>query len=190
MNSMITDEKYAINPRKFTLWLLIVGMSMFFIAFISAYVVRRSEGNWEVFNLPSAFRLNVFVSIISSITIQWAVWAAKRDELNQIKIALFITLVLGVFFCYSQLEGWKEMVENNIRLVGGETPSASFVYVISGMHGLHVVGGIIYLIIMFIQSLRLNIHKTNLLQISMCRTYWHFVGVLWIILYLFLLLNR
>ncbi|KAB2918615.1 MAG: cytochrome oxidase subunit III [Bacteroidetes bacterium] len=211
MNTVVTKqptENYAVHPKKFSLWVMIVAMIMLFAAFTSAYIVRRAEGNWDIFPLPMQFMYSVVIAILGSIAMQWSYYAAKRDELGQVKIGLVITLALGIVFCVSQYLGWAEMTQNGFTLtgdnapskeyinqygvthVGSQNPASSFVYIISATHVLHVLGGIIFLLVMTVQSFKLNIHKKNLLSISMCKTYWHFVGLLWIYLYLFLFLNR
>ncbi len=182
------EPEYAINPKKFVLWLLIVASVMLFAGFTSAYIVRQGEGNWRVFSLPSLFTVNTIVIAVSSIFMQWAYMAAKKDELSQIKIALGITLALGIAFAVMQWLAYGEMVRDNVFLTGN--PSESFVYIISFTHLLHIVGGIIFVLITFVKSLQMNVHKKNLLTISLCNTYWHFIGFLWIYLYVFFQLNR
>lgn len=203
-----TTENYTVHPKKFALWLLILGMIMLFAALTSAYIVRRGEGNWDVFPLPPQFIYSLVIVVISSITMQWAYFAAKRDELAQVKIGLLLTLGLGIAFCITQFMGWAELTSNgftwtginnptseyvesnNVTFIGRQNPASTFVYILSGAHAVHVLGGLIFLVVMGVQSFKLKIHKKNLLKISMCKTYWHFVGVLWIYLYLFLFLNR
>lgn len=182
------DPEYVINPKKFVLWLLIVASVMLFAGFTSAYIVRQGEGNWRVFELPSLFTINTIIIAVSSVFMQWAYMAAKKDELGQIKTALGITLALGVAFVTGQWFAYKELIGNNVYLSGN--PSESFVYVISFMHLLHIIGGIIFVLVTFIKALQLNVHKKNLLTISLCNTYWHFLGILWIYLFVFFQLNR
>jgi cytochrome c oxidase subunit 3 len=178
----------GIHPKKFLTWLLIVSSVMLFAAFTSAYIVRRGEGNWLVFDLPTAFTFNIIVAIIGSILIQLAYFAAKRDELAKVKGLLIATVLTGILFCAGQVVGWKQLIENNIYMAGN--PSESFVYIISGMHLLHVLIGVIYLIIVTVKAFQFKVHKKNTLGIYLCTTYWHFVGVLWIYLYFFFLINR
>lgn len=182
------DPEYVINPKKFVLWLLIVASVMLFAGFTSAYIVRQGEGNWRVFELPFLFTVNTIIIALSSVFMQWAYMAAKKDELGQIKLALALTLALGLAFVGGQWYAYKELVQNNVFLSGN--PSESFVYIISFMHLLHIVGGIVFVLVTFIKSLQLNIHKKNLLTISLCNTYWHFLGILWIYLFVFFQLNR
>ena len=182
------DTVPVINPTKFVVWLLIVASVMLFAAFTSAYIVRRGEGNWLVFDIPTIFAYSTVIALLTSVTMQWAYMAAKRDNLVQVKIALATTLALGVSFCLSQLAGWNALVANNIHFVGN--PAESFFYVISGVHLAHMGGGIIFLLVIIVKALQNNVHKTKLLAINLCATYWHFLCIAWIYLYFFLLLNR
>jgi cytochrome c oxidase subunit 3 len=184
----LNDTPPVINPTKFVVWLLIVASVMLFASFTSAYIVRRGEGNWLLFDIPKVFAYSTVIVVLSSIAIQWAYSAAKRDELGQVKIALFTTLALGIAFCVSQWMGWKELVANNIHFVGN--PSESFFYVISGVHLAHMIGGILFLLVVIGKALNLNVHKKKILSLNLCVTYWHFLGAAWIYLYFFLLLNR
>lgn len=184
----LNDTPPVINPTKFVVWLLIVASVMLFASFTSAYIVRRGEGNWLLFDIPTVFAYSTVIVVLSSVAIQWAYSAAKRDELGQVKIALFTTLALGIAFCVSQWMGWKALVANNIHFVGN--PSESFFYVISGVHLAHMIGGILFLLVVIGKALNLNVHKKKILSLNLCVTYWHFLGAAWIYLYFFLLLNR
>jgi cytochrome c oxidase subunit 3 len=178
----------AMNPKKFAMWLFIVTVVMVFAALTSAYIVRRVEGNWMIFDLPLLFWINSGVIIASSVTMHWAYLSAKRDNLESVKIATIITSILGVAFMAGQFLAWKDLVTNKIYFVGN--PSGSFLYVISGLHGLHVVGGVVFLFILLGSAMKFKVHSKNMNQIEMCATYWHFLGGLWLYLFLFLLLNR
>jgi cytochrome c oxidase subunit 3 len=178
----------AMQPKKFALWLFIVTVIMIFAALTSAYIVRQAEGNWLVFDLPDLFLVTTGIILASSGTMHWAYLSVKRDNLESAKVAIAITTILGVSFLVGQYMAWGELVKNNIYLVGN--PSGSFVYVISGLHGLHIIGGVVFLIVVLVSVFQIKIHSKNLLRIEMCATYWHFLGGLWLYLFLFLLLNR
>ena len=185
----IDEREPGVEPKTFVLWLLIVSSIMLFAGFTSGYIVRRGEGEWVVFNLPTMFMLNTGVIVLSSIFMQWAYLSAKKDELNNTKIGLTVALALGILFIIMQYWGWSQMVYNSIYF-GFANPSGSFVYAITGVHVLHVIIGVFYLLTILIQTYRFKVHKKSIRGIAMCNTYWHFVGILWIYLYLFLLLNR
>jgi len=188
-NKQKEEENYIINPKKFVLWLLIVASVMLFAGFTSAYIVRRGEGNWEVFDLPSLFLVNTIIAVVSSLFMQLAYIAAKKNNNATLKIFLTTTTLLGLAFCLGQFYAYKELVANNV-FFAFSNPSNSFVYVISGLHLAHVVGGLVFLMILLVQALMNKLGKNGLLYLNMCTTYWHFIGALWIYLYLFLYLYR
>ncbi|WP_181305924.1 cytochrome c oxidase subunit 3 [Rufibacter sp. XAAS-G3-1] len=191
MNPEIQAEQRRVNPLKFMLILLIVSIVMMFAAFTSAYIVRREEGNWLEFDLPWILLLNTVVLVLSSIFMQWAYVSAKRDNLKNLKIALVLTILAGTAFLIGQWQGWGELVRNNV-FFGGSTanPSGSFLYVLTGVHAFHLVTGLIFLIIVVISALSYKVHSRNLTRIELCTIYWHFLGALWIYLYVFLVLNH
>jgi len=191
MNPEIQPEQRRVNPLTFMLILLIVSIIMMFAAFTSAYIVRREEGNWLEFDLPSVLMVNTIVLVLSSIFMQWAYVSAKRDNLKNLKIALILTIVAGAAFLVGQWQGWGELVQNNV-FFGGITanPSGSFLYVLTGVHAFHLITGLIFLIIVVISALRYRVHSRNMDRIQLCTIYWHFLGALWIYLYVFLVLNH
>ncbi len=178
-------EQYPVHPKKFMLWVFLVSVTMLFAAFTSGMIVRRGDGNWTYFIIPGIFTFTTIVAALSSVTMQWAYFAAKKNNLQALKIALFLTLALGITFSIGQYYGYKALVAMHVFLVGN--PSESFFYVVTGVHLLHIIGGILYLAYVLIRSLQNKVHAGNMLSINLCTTYWHFVGGLWI--YLFIILN-
>jgi cytochrome c oxidase subunit III len=185
-------KQIGMNPKKFALWLFMVSVIMIFGALTSAYIVRQAEGNWLDFEMPSMFFITTGLILSSSVTMHWAYFAVKKDKLETAKVAMSITAVLGVAFLVGQFLGWKQLVENGVYLVSRESSgvSGSFLYVISGLHGLHVVSGVIVLLVMLGFVFRAKVHSRNLAPIEMCTTYWHFLDGLWLYLFVFLILNR
>ena len=181
----------GVHPLKFTLWLIIISILMMFGAFTSAYIVRRAEGNWLEFDLPATFIISTVLIVLSSITLQLAHNAAKKNNLNLVKLLVAATIVLGLGFLYFQLQAWGDLVNNNIFFGGADSnPAGSFLYVLTGVHGFHLITGLIFLFIVLISSLQYKIHSKNMLRIQLCTTYWHFLGLLWLYLYFFLQVNH
>ena len=178
----------SMHPKKFALWLFIVTVIMVFAAMTSAYIVRQSDGNWLVFELPSLFLVTTGIILASSATMHWTYLSVKKNNLEAAKLGITLTLVLGVAFLAGQFMAWGQLVNNKIHLVGN--PSGSFVYLISGLHGLHIIGGVIFLAVVMASIFKLKVHSNNLLRVEMCATYWHFLDALWLYLFLFLLLYR
>ncbi len=178
-------EVLAMDPVKFLMWLFIVSIVMLFASQTSAYLVRRAEGNWLEFAIPELFKYSTIVLVVSSITMHWAVSAAKKDDFTQLRLAISATFVLGITFLVMQFEGWKKLVEMNVYFVGN--PSGSFFYVFTGLHGFHLISGLIVLAYALFAAFRLKIHAKSLRQIQICATYWHFLDLLWVYLFVFLL---
>ncbi|MBX2910702.1 MAG: cytochrome c oxidase subunit 3 [Cyclobacteriaceae bacterium] len=178
----------AMHPKKFGMWLFVASVGMLFASLTSAYIVRQAEGNWLYFSLPPSLYWSTGVIIFSSVTMQMAYWAAKKDLLEKVKWLVAVTLALGLLFLGAQLEAWKGLVAQGVYFVGN--PSGSFLYVITGLHGLHIISALVYLAIVLVSAYRLKIHSRSLSQMEMCTTYWHFLGGLWLYLFIFLLLNR
>ena len=181
-------QNLSMNPKKFLLWLGIVSIIMMFAAFTSAYLVRRAEGNWLEFGIPKIFTYSTIVLVLSSISMHLAYWASKKDRFLLLRSAISITFVLGIVFLVMQVLGWGELTRNNVFLVGN--PSGSFFYVLSGLHGLHIISALLVLIFAMVASFQLKIHAKRLNQIEMCVTYWHFLDLLWLYLFIFLLYNN
>lgn len=181
----------SMNPRKFALYLFMVSVIMLFGAWTSAYIVKRGEPGWSSFELPLQFWINTGIILLSSATMIWAVRSARKDDLLNTKRALTATTVLGAAFLVGQWRAWQEMVALNHYFAGsGSNTSSSFIYVLTGFHGLHIVSGLVFLLLVLIAAFRFKVHSRNMLKIEMCSTYWHFLGGLWLYLFVFLLLNR
>ena len=182
------QKPLSMNPKKFGLWLFIASVVMLFASLTSAYIVREAEGNWVYFELPQLFYVTSVIVILSSITLQLAYVAAKKDDLPKVKLWIVLTSVLGVAFLVGQFLAWQELVVNSIYLVGN--PSGSFLYIITGLHALHVVSAVVFLFVVLGATFKFNVHSKKLSQMEMCLTYWHFLSVLWLYLFVFLLMTR
>ena len=178
----------SMNPSKFMMWLIIGSIVMLFAAMTSAYIVRQAEGNWLDFTMPSIFITTTAIILFSSVTLQWAYSLVKKDELGVAKWAVGFTIFLGLGFLVGQVMGWGALVNKDVYFVGN--PSGSFLYVLTGLHGVHLVAGLIFLTVVFIAMIRYKVHSRNLVMMEMSLTFWHFLSGLWLYLYIFLLLNR
>ncbi len=178
------NRPQRMDARKFAVWLFMASVVMIFAALTSAYIVRQAEGDWDVFELPPIFLASTLVILASSGTMHWAVYSARRNHLETIKLALGVTLLLGFAFLVLQWYGWVELVRIHVYLVGN--PSGSFVYVISGLHGLHIIGGLVYLLVTLWSAYNYRIHSKSLSRIETCAVFWHFLDGLWVYLYLFM----
>ena len=182
------QKPLSMNPKKFALWLFIASVVMLFASLTSAYIVREAEGNWVYFELPQLFYVTSVIVILSSVTMQLSYMAAKKDDINKVKLWIVITSILGLSFLVGQVLAWKDLVLSSVYLVGN--PSGSFLYIITGLHALHVVSAVVFLFVVLAATFKFKVHSQRLAQMEMCLTYWHFLSVLWLYLFVFLLMTR
>ena len=192
MAGEMEQKRFVIPPARFTIWLFIIATILFFGALTSAYIVSRgieiSKGTWLVINIPSLFAYTTGVLVISSVTLQWSLWMARKDDFKRALAGLSATFVLGLFFLAGQMLGWRDMAESGV--IFASSNAGNFMYVFTGFHSLHLVAGLIYLVVVLVRTLRGKYTAGNLVGYENCVTFWHFLGLLWIYLFIFLLINH
>ena len=178
-------ERSKIHAHKLALWVGIASIMMIFASLTSAYVVRRAAGNWFEFKLPDVFFASTVVIVRSSITLQSSYTYFKKGQEKGYKILLLTTFVLGLTFVVLQYQGWQAL--NTIGATFTINPSSSFVYVISGLHAAHVLGGVSALIVAMAHAYLLPFRPTRRrrLRFELIIQYWHFVDILWVYLIVF-----
>ncbi len=183
-----SEQVRSMHPKKFAMWLFIVTVVMIFISLSSAYIVKKGAGNWQYIELPSLFQLTTGIILLSSVTMHFAYIAAKRNNLFNIRLGVLVTAFLAVGFIIGQWNAWSQLVDSGAFFVGN--PAGSFIYVFTGLHIAHLLGGIIFLLIVLVSAFKYQVHSKRLARIEMCTTYWHFLGGLWLYLYIFLIINN
>jgi cytochrome c oxidase subunit 3 len=178
----------SVNKWKFITWLFIITIVMLFASQTSAYLVRRAEGNWTEFDMPQIFFWSTGVLMLSSLFMFLARRAASKDEFGILKIYIGLAFLLGTAFLIMQYLGWQDLQSTGIYLKGN--PSGSFLYILTGLHAFHLISGLVILVFALVAAFRLKIHSKSLIQIEVCSTYWHFLDILWIYLFVFLLYFR
>jgi len=186
-----TEAEAKERAIKLLLWLGQVSIGMLFAGLTSGYIVRRASGNWLTFGLPTAFFVSTAIILLSSITMNMALQAIKKDNNAGLMRFIIITLVLGLAFGISQYLGWSALVKNNVYFTGTQSNAAgSFLYVLTGLHLVHIFGGLVALGITFFKSVRKKYNPSNYFGVRLCAIYWHFLDGLWIYLFLFMLIMR
>lgn len=181
-----TQQNKRIHPHKFTLWVAIGSMIMMFAGLTSAYIVKGSLPGWSTVEVPTIFYISTGVLLLSSLTIQMANKAFKERSMQQYRRMVLATLVLGIAFIAMQIVGFNQMLESGVVMRGG-SGAGQFLYIIFGLHGLHVLGGVVALIVMFARAFSSRSRNYNPVSIEIAGTYWHFVDLLWIYLFVFFL---
>ena len=190
MNHKSEETQIKQKAQRNLVRLAIFSIVMLFGGLTSAYVVRHDGGAWFSINLPTQFWISSAVILLSSVTIIAAQWAYGSDKKGMGNAFMASTLILGLLFTWFQWQGWGELVRNGIFLSPadgqGALISGSFIYVLTGLHLLHLLGGLIALFITLIKGFMGKYSSANTHGVKLAAIYWHFLDGLWIYLFLFL----
>ncbi|MGI4729839.1 MAG: cytochrome c oxidase subunit 3 [Janthinobacterium lividum] len=192
MNQSIIDkERLNLQPKKFSMWLFIITSFMLFAAFTSGFIVytQGSANKGIKIVLPNAFIFSTIVIVLSSVTMYLALRAAKQLKFNKQRQLLWLTLILGIGFFCLQFYAWSILVKMGVYLINPNA-SQSFIYIFTGVHLVHILAGLILVTNSLVGSYRNTPPVKNLFRLEMTSIFWHFVDILWIYLYVFLLLNQ
>jgi cytochrome c oxidase subunit 3 len=188
MNTVAIEQRKRIHPHKFTLWIAIGSIIMMFAGLTSAYIVKKNQANWVTFELPQLFWYSTGTIILSSLTMFIAVKLFKQRNTLKYRSLLSVTLLLGIIFIALQTVGFMQLWDRGVTLQS--TVSVSFLYVIVGLHALHVIGGVIALLVMFAKTFSRKNRNYSSVPVEVMAAYWHFVDILWVYLLIFLLMIK
>ena len=179
-------SSFPVSKGRLGLWLLLTGVTMLFAGLSSAYIVLRGVPSWQNVAVPSVLWLNTFVLLASSVTMEGTRRRIREGRLEATRTWITLTVVLGLAFLVGQIVAWRELVAAGIYLPS--TLHSSFLYVLTGTHAVHLVGGIGGLIYVWRETLRHRYTRSDHEPIVLCATYWHFMDGLWVYLLLLLIL--
>ena len=168
----------------------IFSIVMLFAGLTSAYIVSKgalsAENKWDNIVLPTIFQYSTFVIILSSIMAIFSIRSLKKNNLEESKWYLLCALFFGFLFSISQFIGWSDLVNAKHFFAGKDSNvAASFIYVLTGVHLAHLVAGLIVFLVLYF---KIRVKKYNLLGFKLGIWFWHFLGILWIYLYAFLII--
>lgn len=185
------------EPFQFMLWLGVAGSMLLFTALIAIYVVKQAGQIVKSAPLPTEFLISTAMILLSSLTLHLANIAFRVERFERYRYLMATTILLGVGFILLQFMGWKQLIEQGAAI--NSNNANAFIYILSGLHILHILGGIIAVSYAFVQSLKnlsyidsfvYSVNPPNQLKIKLITRYWHFVDVLWIFLLGFLWFGR
>jgi cytochrome c oxidase subunit 3 len=173
------------------MWVALASIAMLFTALTSAYVIRAANRDWQPVELPHVLWLSTTLILASSVTFEVARRALRREEQGAYRRWLAVALALGFGFLLSQLFAWRQLVAEGVYLASN--PYSSFFYLLSGLHGLHLLGGmsgLSYLLWRAVRELHAEARKKRRALTDAVGIYWHFMDGLWVYLFALLLLWR
>lgn len=174
-NQALEPTPLPVSNGQLLLWALLATITMLFAGFASAYLVRQSSADWISIPMPQILWGNTAILILSSFTLELARGRRKRGKHSATQAWLWATLLLGLVFVAGQLTAWRQLVAQGIYLPGN--PHNSFFYILTGLHGLHLLGGIVFLLYALART-----RENHTPLLGLCATYWHFLGGLWLFL--------
>lgn len=186
MAQVMSERNQQIHPHQFLLWVAIGSITMMFAGFTSAYIVKSNQAGWVPVQLPKIFYLSTVLILLSSGTIYLAQRMFKQREMAKYRLLITTTALIGIAFVVTQFLGFSELWAQNITFK--ESVAGSFFYVIAGVHGLHVAGGVVALFVMFFRAFSTSTRYYSSTPVDVVSIYWHFVDILWIYLFVFFLL--
>jgi len=159
---------------------------MLFAGLSSAYIVLRGLPTWQNIAVPSLVWVNTIVLVLSSFTLESARHAMKSDKYQSVTAWIGITAALGLGFLAGQIMVWRQLVAAGVYLPS--TLHSSFFYVLTGVHGVHIIGGLVGLTIIFFKATRRRLTSANQEAFQVAAMYWHFMDAVWIYLFMLLML--
>jgi len=187
-----TLEEKQNRAKKMMLWFGIISLIMSFAGWTSAFVVSSTRPDWlKDFQLPQAFTLSTLIIIFSSITFILAKQALKKGNNKATMGWLWATLILGIIFIYNQFVGFAQILELGYNFTGPTSNvTMSYIFLIAFVHILHVTVGIVCLLVVIYNHFKQRYNVTKMLGFELAATFWHFVDILWLYLFLFLYFVR
>jgi cytochrome c oxidase subunit 3 len=183
ISAVSIEQKKKIHPHKFTMWVAIGSIVMMFAGLTSAFIVKSNQSSWVPVTIPTVFWISTAVILVSSVTVQVALRSFKQRAMSQYRAMIGVTLLLGVAFVVLQWMGFQDLWAQKITFRG--SGAGQFLYVIFGLHAIHVIGGVIALIVMFIKAFLGSSKLYSSVPVEVAAIYWHFVDLLWIYLLVF-----
>jgi len=179
----------SLKSKKFLVWLFVVSSTIMFGGWTSYYLVfMASKGKGHGLVLPEVFTYSTIVLVVSSICLFLAAKSLKKGNRSRQRVFLWATVALGIVFGVLQFQGWSSLVQTGAVLTNNNA-AISMIYVISGFHLLHIIGGLAFVINSLVGSYKGVSQEVAEYKQDITSIFWHFIDILWIYLYVFLLLN-
>ena len=185
--SDLTLKKKEAKAKKMMLLFALLSITMTFGGLTSAYVVSKGRPDWLVdFTLPISFTYSTILLVISSVTIHCAkLFLTKQNAKSKSLNFLWATFFLGIAFLFFQFIGFNDFIKQGYYFAGAQSNvTTSFIYVLAFVHILHLIAGLIVLSVLIYKTYN-NKYQDSNLGFSLGVTFWHFLDLLWLYLFLF-----
>lgn len=174
-------EFFPFRAAQIGITMFIATVVMLFAAFTSAYLIRRDMAGWQSIEMPGILWLNTALLLLSSLSFERGYHAMRGDNSRQFFRFLTLTVILGGGFLAGQIVAWKELSAQGIFL--SSNPHSAFFYILSGLHGLHLIGGLVFLTYLATRFFQHPERARMVNVVQAARMYWHFLGLMWLFLF-------
>lgn len=183
-----SEELKTSRAKKNMLWFGIISLTMSFAGLTSAYVVSKERPDWiSSFEIPQAFYIALIVMILSSFTVYFALRTIKKQQNKLGMFFLATTFLLGSLFVFFQFKGFSEIIAAGYNFTGPTSSiTTSFIYLVVLLHVAHVFVGLVSLLVVIYNHYKQKYENGKTLGVELAATFWHFVDIVWIYLFLFL----
>ena len=187
MNTNDSISTKTNRAKKMMLWFGMISMSMTFAGLTSAYVVSSSRADWiQQIELPFAFTLSTLLIVLSSGSFYGALRMLRENKIKETQLLLLVTLGLALAFVYCQFQGFNGIIEKGYYFTGPESSiTTSYLYVLVLLHLAHLTAGIVIVLNILFKTLKGVYVQGNTLGFELALTFWHFLDILWVYLFLF-----
>jgi len=176
----------AVAPAKVGLWMFLAVVTSFFGLLVSAYGMRMELADWRPLSVPDLLWVNTAMLVLGSVAFQWTKGAALREDADSVKSGLIASGVFSFAFIAGQLLAWRHLNASE-QFVAGSIAIAFF-YLLTGIHGLHLLGGLVAWGRTTASIWRGGTKPGEVrASIELCTVYWHFLLVVWLVLFALLL---
>ena len=189
--SPLTPESWG----KLGMWIFLAGDAMSFGGLLAGYgALRAGSPDWPNpletlgINLTAAM---TFLLIVSSVTMVMGLSGARHGDLEKFRKYMLVTIIVGTVFLLLQAYEWSHLTHEGMTMSGNEWGSPLFgttFYIITGFHGCHVFGGVVYLSCVLLAGLNGRFLGDNASPVEIAGLYWHFVDLVWILVFTFVYL--
>jgi cytochrome c oxidase subunit 3 len=182
-----SGSSFPISKGQIGVWILLTAVVMLFAGLSSAYIVLRGVPTWQSIQMPSLLWPNTLILLLSSVAIDISRRAVRRNDIQSMARWLAVGLALGLAFLAGQLLAWRQLVNAGVYIPS--TLQSGFFYILTALHGVHLLGGVIALGVVMLKAVKHKLTAFNYEPLKLCALYWHVMDALWIYLFALLLFS-
>ena len=187
----IEYKRRKYKAEKMMIWLLTFSVIMIFAGLTSAYIIRKESKDWMTFRLPDIYFISTALLLLSSAGMVMVINAVKKNKISTAKTGMLLSLILGIAFCVTQYNGFYGLHSQGIYSLGkGANIAASFILVLTITHIAHLILAMFGMLWTFFRLQKGAYSAEDYHGLQLCATFWHFMDILWVYLFLFLYFIR